>query len=132
MTRLSKAAVDVEFSRIETLERAFQQATEEIAALKQRVAQLEATRRDDADGDLRRVIASSTFGLPFRASKLFAHRTVDLDLQKALEDVGLQTVAEVGCWLRNSAGVCDGIRIVRLRGRFWRAYTCDTCVHGRY
>jgi hypothetical protein len=99
-----------------------------VAQLEARVALLERAGhpRDRADAALRRQLAASTRGLAFRAADLLRHGHVDEALARALAEADLVTSADVGCWLRDRAGLQDGIAIVRLRGRHWqvRHMTC--------
>lgn len=99
-----------------------------VAELRQRVLALEASPpRDQEDARLRRVLASSTHRVPFKACDVLEHRQYNEDLDKALQGALIQTAAELGCWLRDAAGVRDGISIVKLRRRHWLAvYTSNT------
>ena len=97
-------------------------------SLEQRIAALEAIgrSRDAADAGLRRQLADSTRGLPFRAADLLRHANVDEALRRALLGADVVTTVDVGCWLRDHRGVDDGVAVVRVRNRRWqvRHVTC--------
>ena len=106
------------------------EARSQIADLLRRVQALEAVKpRDAADAALRQALALSTEGLAFVAADIFRRaQQLDPDLRRALADATIASTAELGAWLRDHAGVRDGIAIVRLRRhRHWRvAYTSTT------
>jgi hypothetical protein len=93
-----------------------------IALLEARVGQLEQAgrSRDAADAALRQQLPSSTRGLPFRSADLLQRAPLDEALAEALVAADVVNVADVGVWLRDHAGVENGVAIVRLRKRRWQ------------
>lgn len=74
--------------------------------------------RDAEDARLLEVLPTLTKGLPFKVSWLLEHARVDPALAAALADAGLQTVDEIGAWLRDRRGVSAGIAVMRCRRRW--------------
>jgi hypothetical protein len=101
----------------------------EVRALVARVEALEAAKpRDRQDATLRRALAESTKGLPFKVSELQAHAKGDPELVRAILGADLDSPDGIGAWLRDNVGTQSGVTIERLKGRRWRAYTSSTYV----
>lgn len=108
---------------------AFAALAYQVMALQRRLDALE-RRGQSAPADLLllQTIAGSTEGRYFRAGELLDHaRRVDPDLAAALENAMIETVAEIGCWLRKTSGEHGAIVVRRLRGRRWQVL--DTSTH---
>jgi hypothetical protein len=114
--------------RVSTLEAANAAQQARLDELERQVEALTAARapRDEQDRALRRQIALSTKGLRFTALWLLEHGDEDHALKHALAAATLQSVDEVGSWLRDHRGDADGVCIERLQRRRWRAYTSNT------
>jgi hypothetical protein len=91
-----------------------------VGALEALMRELLSSRPQDAAfARLRRALAVYLPGETFRAVHLQAHATQFPELKAALAECCLQGASEIGCWLRDHAGLRDGIRIAR-KGKLWK------------
>jgi hypothetical protein len=95
----------------------------QIEALQRRVEILErgSGPRDAEDRALQQLLPTSTRELPFRSGDLMKHAEQDPQLCEALADALIDNPYELGNWLSRMKGNRDGVSIVQMTSRRWRA-----------
>ena len=125
---MRRAALALDVDEISVLRQQVATQAAALAAIGERLARLEAApRRSGAGADrrLRKQLADSTEGLAFKVSDLSDRLSLDPALTRAL-DAAMIDVRQLGHWLRDHAGLSDGISVRRGSGRRWVVEQIDT------
>lgn len=127
-TTLSEIKVEIkpdEFAELRARVVALEPLVGVVEALKQRVEALEAASLIADEDKILRQELRAIAGKPFRSAHLaeFAEQHHPR-LAEALKAARLSDTDAIGTWLRDSAGVRDGVAIIR-KGRWWRIEVLD-------
>jgi len=109
-----------------------------LADIVQRVSQLELAvaalqrargPRDAEDAEVLPVLARQIGGRTFSSRELLEHAEKDPEVKRVLDNAGLTTVREIGCYLRRMRDVPLDGRTIRRDGRRWCVQVAHVNLH---